>query len=164
MISNDPLSEEPFMRPETAKLAGLDTFTYRRENRNKSWCKEWVLKQPTLPDNAVDLLCAFACATPSLHGVPLQEQRFFSFADSPRESFEKGKRVPFLMFETKSHKTVTVADALFEPPKGYGKPNARTRAMPDTPQVELTKEMFKTPDFMFQSDKRKLEGPPRKSK
>lgn len=164
MISDNPLSEEPWSKTEPTKLAGVDTLTYRRENRKGSWCREWVLKQPALPDNAVDLICAFSSALPSLHGVPMQEQLYYSFADSPHESYEKGKRLPFLMFDTKSSKNVTVADSLFEPPKDYVRPNAKTRAMPETPQVELTKEMFKSPDFLFQTDTRKIESTPRKNK
>lgn len=166
LLANDPMSEEAWSKSEAAKFAGLDTLTYSRSSPKKSWCKVWILKQPSLPDSAVDLICAFSSSFPAMHGAPLRMQQYFSLADSPREEYEEsGDRKPFFMFETKSNKMVSVNDSLFEAPKGFARPSAKTNdETKDTAQVKAGKDFMLEPDFMFQSDKHKLEGKQRPRK
>jgi len=165
LVSEDPIMGDiAWSKPEAISLAGVNATCYTRKSPKKSWCKLWTLTDPALPNTVVELISAFSGSIPTTKGAPLRYEMYSSLDDEPADPYEETPRKPMLIFETTSNKTTTVPDSLFQTPQEYVCVNGTNKARSNTPLVRNQRALLRNPDFMFKSDKDRINPPQRKSK
>ncbi len=156
--ATDVLLDEKWSKGESTTLYGLPALVYSRQTSKKSWSRAWVLKEPALPSLTIDLICGFAGSIPAVGGVPLKLQQYLSLEDQRADEYETLPRKAITIFNTTSQKTVSVPESLFQRPKDFLCANGTNNAVPTNADQKTKNAMFASPDFLFQSDKKRLTG------
>jgi len=152
-------TDSEWQGPKPEKFLGLDALVYKKTTPNKSWCKFYVMKDKTWPEQMVKMICTHSALTESL-GIPLRKQQMVTRDDS---MFLKGDprqpREVMNVFDTKSVKNIQVADSFFAPPPGCKRAKENREVVTNAVGFKSYKDMINTPDFLFQSSTKKLGGP-----
>jgi len=165
LVAEDPIMGDiAWSKPEPISLSGVDAACYTRKSPKKSWCKLWTLTDPPLPNTVAELISAFSGSIPTTKGAPLRYEMYSSIEDEPADPYEETPRKPMLVFETTSNKTITVPDSVFMTPREYVCVNGTNKARSNAPLVRNQRALMNNPDFMFKTDKYRLDLLQRKRK
>lgn len=155
-------SEIPFEPPVATTLLGRSALMYAKHTPKKSWLKYWVLKVPKVKDIVRNQVCNFSGSLPQLNGLPLQWHQFVTKADMFNEIDPDAKPELHEFFVTKSIKDITVPHSLFTCPSDFKETKERNDVMSSSIGYGSFKDLVKSPDFLFQSSSKKLNGIPSK--
>lgn len=158
ITASDPLSDAPWEPGEKSRVLNNDAMSYVRRTPRKSWYKTWVLEQPKLPEPVVELICALTSNIPAVHGVPLRCTQLLSPEDERPDEYETLPRKATTIFDTISTKLIDAPAGLFSLPADYRCVNGSNAAVPNTSSSRNRNAMMQSPDFLFQSSKKRIQG------
>lgn len=151
-------SDIPFEPPVETTVMGRPALLYQKHTPKKSWLKYWVLKEPKVQDAVLKQVCNFSGSLPKLGGLPLNWHQYVTKADMFNEVDRDAKPEVHEFFVTKSVKNITVPHSLFTCPSDYKETKVRNDVMSSSIGYGSFKDLIKSPDFLFQSSSKKLNG------
>ena len=158
ITASDPLSDAPWEPGEKCKVLNIDAISYVRRTPKKSCYKTWVLEEPKLPKPVVELICALSSSIPFAHGMPLRCTQLLSLEDERPDEYETLPRKTATIFDTISAKLIDAPAGLFSLPADYRCVNGSNAAVPSTISNRNRNAMMRSPDFLFQSSKKRIQG------
>lgn len=158
ITASDLLSDAPWEPGEKCKVLNSDAISYVRRTPKKSWYKTWVLEEPKLPKPVVELICALSSNVPFVHGMPLRCTQLLSLEDERPDDYETLPSKATTIFDTISTKLIDAPAGLFSLPADYRCVNGSHEAVPNTSSSRNRNAMMQSPDFLFQSSKKRIQG------
>src|SRR5262249_9577255 len=126
-------------------------------SRGGSWCKFWTLDKK-VSTRLIQLICA-GNGMPDQFGVPLQMQQFVSRKDMGEVDQAAGTAAKESMAVVKRMaKEIVVPDEMMSYPKDYIRTKESAAVMMDSTGWANLKEIKESPDFLFKSSDKQLQG------
>ncbi len=151
-------TEIPWEPPQDTTLMGRPAIVYTKTTPKKSWCKYWVLKEPKVKPDILKIVCSFSGSLPQKAGVPVQWHQYVQKADMINELEDNPQPELRKFFVTKSIKEINVPLSSFVSPSDYQRAKKRNDVMASSVGFGSYRDMLKSPDFLFQSSSKKLNG------